>query len=74
MPLYGSIYIVIVVCGFSYWQVFSVQLDAGVICRGSDKSAGFADVPYIRGVTEHIKRILASHNVKVAQKPFLPLG
>ena len=32
---------------------------------------GFAVVPYI--VTEPIKRILCSHNVKVAQKPFLTL-
>ena len=31
---------------------------------------GFAVIPYIQGVTEPIKRILNSHNVKVAQKPF----
>ena len=30
--------------------------------------------PYIHGVTEPIKRILCSHNVKVAQKPFLTLN
>ena len=36
-------------------------------------TAAFAVVPYIRGVTEPIKRILASHNVKVAQKPFQTL-
>ena len=35
---------------------------------------GFAIVPYIHGVTEPIKRILCSHNVKVAQKPFLTLN
>ena len=31
---------------------------------------GFAVIPYIQGVTEPIKRILNSQNVKVAQKPF----
>ena len=35
---------------------------------------GFAVVPYIHGVTEAIKRILCSYNVKVAQKPFLTLN
>ena len=30
--------------------------------------------PYTQGVTEPIKRILNSHNVKVAQKPFQTLG
>ena len=30
---------------------------------------GFAVIPYIQGVTEPIKRILKSHNVKVALKP-----
>ena len=34
------------------------------------KETGFAIIPYIQGVTEPIKRILNSHNVKVAQKPF----
>ena len=29
-------------------------------------TAGFAVIPYIRGVAEPIKIILASHNVKVA--------
>ena len=33
-------------------------------------ATGFAVIPYIQGVTEPIKRILNSHNVKVAQKPF----
>ena len=37
-------------------------------------TAGFAVVQYIRCVTELIKRILAGHNVKVAQKPFQTLG
>ena len=31
-------------------------------------------IPYIQGVIEPIKRILNSHNVKVAQKPFQTLG
>ena len=34
------------------------------------KETGFAIIPYIQGVTEPIQRILNSHNVKVAQKPF----
>ena len=34
------------------------------------KETGFAIIPYIQGVTEPIKKILNSHNVKVAQKPF----
>ena len=34
----------------------------------------FAVIPYIKGVTEPIKRILNGHNVKVAQKPFQTLG
>ena len=34
----------------------------------------FAVTPYIQGVTEPIKRILNSHNVKVTQKPFQTLG
>ena len=36
-------------------------------------TTGSAFVPYIRGVTEPIRRILASHNVKVAQKRFQTL-
>ena len=39
-----------------------------------ETATGFAVIPYIRGVTEPIKRILNSHNVKVAQKPFQTLG
>ena len=31
-------------------------------------------IPYIQCVTEPIKRILNSHNIKVAQKPFQTLG
>ena len=42
---------------------------------GDEVSAtGFAVIPYIRGVTEPIKRVLSSHNVKVAQKPLQMLS
>jgi hypothetical protein len=34
----------------------------------------YAIVPYIRAVTEPIKRILSNCNVKVALKPYLTLG
>ena len=37
-------------------------------------TSGFAVIPYIQGVTEPIKGILNSHNVKVAQKPLQTLG
>ena len=36
-------------------------------------TTGFALVPYIRGVKQPIRRILASHNDKVAQKRFQTL-
>ena len=36
-------------------------------------TTGSSFVPYIRGVTKPIRRILASHNVKVAQKRFQTL-
>ena len=39
-----------------------------------EPATGFAVIPYIQGVTEPIKRILNSHNVKVAQKTFRTLG
>ena len=39
-----------------------------------EPTTGFAVIPYIQGVIEPIKRILNSHNVKVAQKPFQTLG
>ena len=39
-----------------------------------EPATGFAVIPYIQGVTEPIKRILNSHNVKVAKKPFQTLG
>jgi hypothetical protein len=35
---------------------------------------GYAIVPYIKGVTEPIKRILSNCNIKVALKPYLTLG
>ena len=38
-----------------------------------EPATGFAVIPYIQGVMEPIKRILNSHNVKVAQKPFQTL-
>ena len=41
---------------------------------GEVSSTGFEVVPYIRAVTENMKRILASHNVKIAQKPFSDTG
>ena len=34
-----------------------------------EPTTGFAVIPYIRGVTEPIERILNSHSVKVAQNP-----
>ena len=35
-----------------------------------EPATGFAVTAHIHGVTEPIKRILNSHNVKVTQKPF----
>ena len=37
-------------------------------------ATGFAVIPYIQGVTEPIKRILNSHNVKVTQNLFRVWG
>ena len=39
-----------------------------------EPATSFAVIPYIQGVTEPIKRVLNSHNVKVAQKLFQTLG
>ena len=39
-----------------------------------EPATGFAVIPHIQGVIEPIKRILNSHNDKVVQKPFQPLG
>ena len=38
-----------------------------------EPATGFAVIPYFQGVTEPIKRILNSHKVKVAQKPYQTL-
>ena len=35
-----------------------------------EPATGFAVIPYIHGVSEPMKRILNSHNVYIAQKPF----
>ena len=42
--------------------------------EGDTSAKGDAIVPYIRGVTEPIKRILSNCNIKVALKPYLTLG
>ena len=42
--------------------------------REREPATSFAVIPYIQGGTEPIKRILNSHNVEVAQKPFQTLG
>jgi hypothetical protein len=42
--------------------------------EGDASAKGYAIVPYIRGVTEPIKRILSNCNIKVALKPCLTLG
>ena len=39
-----------------------------------EPATGFAVIPYIQGVTEPIKRILNSHNVKVTQNLFRVWG
>lgn len=39
-----------------------------------EPAIGFAVIPYIQGVTEPMKKILNSYNVKIAQKPFQTLG
>ena len=39
-----------------------------------EPATGFAVIPYIQGVMEPIKRILNSHNIKVAQKFSETLG
>ncbi|XP_066021382.1 uncharacterized protein [Pocillopora verrucosa] len=39
-----------------------------------EPATGFVVIPYIQSVTESVKRILNSHNVKVAPKPFQTLG
>ena len=39
-----------------------------------EPATSFAVIPFIQGVTEPIKRIFKSNNVKVAQKPFSDFG
>ena len=39
-----------------------------------EPATGFAVITYVHGVTEPIKKILNSHHVYVAQKPFQTLG
>ncbi|RMX56505.1 hypothetical protein pdam_00023896, partial [Pocillopora damicornis] len=59
-------------------KLFSVtaknQLQIVTLLMKGNQATGFSVIPYIQGVTEPIKRILNSHNVKVAQKPFQTLG
>ena len=42
--------------------------------EGDTSAKGYAIVPYIRGVTEPIKRMLSNCNIKVALKRYLTLG
>ena len=39
-----------------------------------DAAKGFCILPYIKGTSEPIKRILRNHNIKVAQKPHQTIG
>jgi len=39
-----------------------------------DAARGFCILPYIKGTTEPIKRILSNYNIKVAQKPHQTIG
>ena len=47
---------------------------AGSTTDEREPATGFAVTSYIQGVTEPFKRVLNSHNVKVAQKPFFRLS
>ena len=62
-------------CLYLKW---SIMTEFGIFYRFLNNTAkpatGFAVIPYIQGIAEPIKRILNSHNVKVAQKPFQTLG
>ena len=40
----------------------------------SPDAKGFCILPYIKGTSERIKRILSNHNIKVAQKPHQTIG
>ena len=61
-----------------YIKTFLLNCQKPVITSSTpderEPATGFAVIPYIQGVTEPIKRILNSQNVKVAQKPFQNLG
>ena len=50
------------------------QLQTSNALDEREPATGFAVIPYIQGVTEPIKIILNSHNVKVAQKRFSEFG
>ena len=39
-----------------------------------DSARGFCILPYIKGTTEPIKRVLSNYNIKVAQKPHQTIG
>ena len=43
------------------------------VCK-NELAKGYAIIPYIRGVTEPIKRILINCNGKVSKKSYLTLG
>ena len=55
-------------------QTGSVVTPPRTNTENDNSMLGFAIVPYIQGITEPIKRILGSFNVKVAQKLFMTLG
>ena len=61
-----------------YIKTFLLNCQKPVITSSTpderEPATGFAVIPYTQGVTEPIKRILNSQNVKVAQKPFQNLG
>ena len=56
----------------SIWSFIRSATGTGVLL--GKPATGCVVIPYIQGVMEPIKRILNSHNVKVAQKPFQTLG
>ena len=64
-PLFGALLTVY------QTDVWSVRCIRHSNCK---EATGFAVIPYIQGVTEPIKRILNSHNVKVAQQPYNWVG
>ena len=40
----------------------------------SESSNGLVILPYIKGTTEQLKRVLCKHKFKVAMKPMFTLG